>query len=55
MKVHLVEAFLQRSPAFFAFANGVVIHFLQKFKRLFAFFALVLVHRHWKNLPIIKF
>jgi hypothetical protein len=49
MKIHLVKAFLQWSPTFFTFANGFIIHFLQKFERFFAFVALVLVHWHWET------
>ena len=46
MKVHVVETFIKDALAFLAFFNGLVADFLQKLKRLFAFFALVLINRH---------
>ena len=46
MKVHAVEAFVEDALAFLAFFDGLVVDFLQELKRLFAFFALVLINRH---------
>jgi hypothetical protein len=46
MKVHVVEAFVEDTLAFFAFFNGLVTDFLQELKRLFTFFTLVLINRH---------
>ena len=46
MKVHAVEAFGEDALAFLAFFDGLVVDFLQELKRLFTFFALVLINRH---------
>lgn len=46
MKVHAVEAFVEDALAFLAFFDGLVTDFLQELKRLFTFFALVLINGH---------
>lgn len=46
MKVHAVETFGEDALAFLAFFQGLVVDFLQELKRLFTFFALVLINRH---------